>query len=175
MIFILCKKKVYKHGIWLNFEVYRFWEPSEEAIMSSKGIVMRVREVAGWKWRCSERYHSKIKDMWSKVFWPISEGHNVFLFCRLFGYTKKCSYFLHVHTQWHKHTTWVKRERERERDIERKQSMVVLNKWGPHREVWGPHTAHAHTVFFTNIKPIIDHRSSIRFLQPNPNPNPTTL
>lgn len=47
MIFILCKKKVYKHGIWLNFEVYRFWESSEEAIMSSKGKVMRVREVAG--------------------------------------------------------------------------------------------------------------------------------
>ena len=28
---ITVKKKVLKHGIWLNFEVYQFWEPSEES------------------------------------------------------------------------------------------------------------------------------------------------
>lgn len=41
---VIRRKFDLKHGIWawLNFEVYRFWEPSEEAIMISKGREIEV-------------------------------------------------------------------------------------------------------------------------------------
>lgn len=70
----------------------------------------------------------------------------MFLFAGFFWIEKELTY-----TQ-----TWVKKER----DKERKQSMEVLNKVGPSERSVGPtHTAHAHAVFLTNIKPIIHHRS----------------